>query len=400
MAPGRVHRLARDQRRRLGQRGEDAAGVKPANTDAEETFPINLSRFQLRDRGVTAIRTSERGAYAEAAFGEIEAVARAAADAVVGNPADPREVDSALQHEIFDEAAGGIVDQRGDNGRAQAEAAAKTTGHVVLAAALPHLKRAGGGHATFSWVEAQHHLAEADEVMPAARRIVDLHSEHQFGAELHDARRLDCRHRTEGRAVHVRVDRSKVLLVEDVEHLDAKLHFLFVCEPYVLEHGKVGVQVARSDDAVSRRRAELPRGGLGECGRIEPVTLRSAARGCPVRILAWDVIRAQRDLIAEDRSIRPRGNGQAPAGGVARHAGDLPAAEETARQSFPGPEKRHPVDVIHRENMLSIEVLVAVLSAWIARVLRKASRGGGVLTVRISTRARERVGVAEGEIAR
>src|SRR5258706_11367791 len=251
MAPGRVHRLARDQRRRLGQRGEDAAGVKPANADAEETFPINLSRFHLRDRGVTAIRTSERGAYAEAAFGEIEAVTRATADAVVSNPADAREVDSALQHEIFDQPADGIVDQRRDNGRAQAEAAAKTTGHVVLAAALPHLKRAGGGHAAFSRVEAQHDLAEADEVMPAARRIVDLHSEHELGAELHDARRLNCRHRTEGRTVHVRVDRSKVLLVEDIEHLDAQLHFLLVRQPYVLEQGEIGIQVARSDDAVS-----------------------------------------------------------------------------------------------------------------------------------------------------
>src|SRR6266850_528790 len=226
--------------------------MKPANAAAEQTLPINLPRFHLRDRGVTAVRASERGAYAETSLGEIEAVTRATADAVVSNPADPREVDSALQDEIFDQPADGIVDQRGDNGRAQAEAAAKTTGHVVLAAALPHLKRASGGHATFSRVEAQHHLAEADEVMPAARRIVDLHSEHQFGTELHDARRLDCRHRTEGRAVHVRVDRSKVLLVEDVEDFDAELHLLLICEPYVLEQGEIGVQVARSDDAVSR----------------------------------------------------------------------------------------------------------------------------------------------------
>ena len=129
------------------------------------------------------------------------------------------------------------------------------------------------------------------------------------------------------------------------------------------------------------------------------MTLRSAARGCPVRILAWDEIRAQRYLIPEDRSVRSRCNGQAPAGGVARHAGDLPAAEETARQSFPGPEKRHAVDVVHRQNMLAIEVLVAVLRAWIARVLGKAGGGGGVLTVRISTGARKGVGDAEREIA-
>src|SRR5206468_4185067 len=125
-------------------------------------LPIDLTRVHLRHRGVTAVRASEGGAYAETSLGEIEAVTRATADAVVSNPADPGEVDSALQHEIFDQPADGIVDQRGDDGRAQAEAAAKTTGHVVLATAFPHLKRAGGGHATLSRVEAQHHLAEAD----------------------------------------------------------------------------------------------------------------------------------------------------------------------------------------------------------------------------------------------
>src|SRR5258706_4980004 len=144
----------------------------------------------------------------------------------------------------------------------------------------------------------------------------------------------------------------------------------------------------------------LPRGGLGKCGRIEPVTLRSAARGCSVRILAWDVVRAQRYLIPEDRSVRSRCDGQAPAGGVARHAGDLPAAKETAYQSFPGSEEWQPVDVVHRQNMLAIEVLITVLGPWIARVLRKAGGGGGVLTVRISTGARKGVGDAEREIVR
>src|SRR5207249_1146727 len=108
-----------------------------------------------------------------AALGEIETVARAAADAVVRDPMQPRQIDAALQHQILDEAADWVVDERRDNRGAQVEAAPQAARDVVLAAAFPHLERAGRGHAAVAGVEAQHHFAKADEVV--ASGIVDLH---------------------------------------------------------------------------------------------------------------------------------------------------------------------------------------------------------------------------------
>ena len=118
-----LHRLLGDERRRLGQRAEDAAGVEPARAHAaEDLVPVDVARLELRDRRVAAIGAAERRADAEAALGEVEAIAHRAADAVV---LDPRHalVDAALKHQVFDEAADGVVGERSDDGGVQAEAA-------------------------------------------------------------------------------------------------------------------------------------------------------------------------------------------------------------------------------------------------------------------------------------
>ena len=60
-----------------------------------------LARSKLRHRGVAAIGTAERGAQAEPAFSEVQAVANRAADAVVGDPLDVRLVHASLVHEIL-----------------------------------------------------------------------------------------------------------------------------------------------------------------------------------------------------------------------------------------------------------------------------------------------------------
>ncbi len=60
-----------------------------------------------------------------------------------------------------------VVRDRGDERRAEPEAAAQAAGDVVLAAALPDLEAAGGADARVSRIQAQHHLAERDEVEAA-----------------------------------------------------------------------------------------------------------------------------------------------------------------------------------------------------------------------------------------
>ena len=83
-----LHGLDSNIGRGFRERAEDAAGVEPARAVLAENFiPINVAGLQLRHRGVAAVGATERGAHAESALGEIQAVAHRAADAVVGHPA-------------------------------------------------------------------------------------------------------------------------------------------------------------------------------------------------------------------------------------------------------------------------------------------------------------------------
>ena len=164
-----LDRLRDDVGRRLGQRGEDAAGVEPAHARAS---PNRCSQSTSPGRaGDAAVwprsETPTRAAHAEAALGEVEPVADGAADAVVGHPAHQRGVDAALEHEVLDQPADLVVGERGHDRGPQAEAAAQPAGDVVLAAALPGPEGAGGADAPLARVEPQHHLAERDEVEPA-----------------------------------------------------------------------------------------------------------------------------------------------------------------------------------------------------------------------------------------
>src|SRR5437763_1172195 len=170
----RFHRFGRHGGRGLGERGENAAGMEPARA-AKDRVPIEIAGFELGDGGVAAVGAAERGARAESALGEVEAIARAPADAVVVDPAQPGEIAAALQHEVFDQAPNSVVDERSDDGGAHAEAAAQAARDVVLAAPLPHLERARGGYAAVAGIEPQHHFAEADQVVAGARGVTNLH---------------------------------------------------------------------------------------------------------------------------------------------------------------------------------------------------------------------------------
>ena len=97
-------------RGRLGERGVDAARVEPADAElAEEVVPVDVVRPELRRGGEATVADADGAADAEAALGEVQAVADGAADAVVVAPLDELRVDAALEDEVFDEAAD-IVD--------------------------------------------------------------------------------------------------------------------------------------------------------------------------------------------------------------------------------------------------------------------------------------------------
>ncbi len=72
----------------FGERAEDAAGVEPAGAFfAEDLVPVDVAGLELGDGGVAAVGAAEGCADAEAALGEVEAVASGAAYAVVFGPA-------------------------------------------------------------------------------------------------------------------------------------------------------------------------------------------------------------------------------------------------------------------------------------------------------------------------
>src|SRR5438105_12160202 len=91
--------------------------MEPARAFLDKNLlPINVSGPQLRDGGVTTIRTTKRSAYSVTTFSKIQAIADFAAHAIVLDPPDMRLIDPTLQNQIFDEASDRIIGKCGNNG--------------------------------------------------------------------------------------------------------------------------------------------------------------------------------------------------------------------------------------------------------------------------------------------
>src|SRR5712692_1088708 len=137
-----------------------------------------MAGLELRDGGVAAIRTTEGGAYAESALGEIQSVAHGAADAIVGHPAYVFLADAALQHEVFDQPANGIVCEGSNDGGVEAETTLQAARDVVFAATFPDAKLTGGRDPLVPGIEAQHDLAQADQIPGAGTLRFDVQRRH------------------------------------------------------------------------------------------------------------------------------------------------------------------------------------------------------------------------------
>src|SRR6185312_11423126 len=112
-----------------GERREDAAGVEPAHAFlAEQLFPVHFAGPDLRGGAVAAIRAAQCSANAKALFGEVEADAGVAAQAVKVAPDDMRGVDAALADEILHQPAQIVPGQGGDDAGALAPAFAHGAG--------------------------------------------------------------------------------------------------------------------------------------------------------------------------------------------------------------------------------------------------------------------------------
>ncbi len=137
--------------------------MQPAGAFADEQpVPIDLAGMQLRGGRVAPVGAADRAADAKAPLGEVETVADAAPDPVVGDEAQVRRVNAALEDQVFDEPAHGVVGERRHYRRAQAEAPAEAAGHVVLATALPDAERPCRRDTAIAGIQPQHDLAEGD----------------------------------------------------------------------------------------------------------------------------------------------------------------------------------------------------------------------------------------------
>ena len=160
--------------RRFGERGEDAAGVEPTRAEfAEDVIPVEVATFELRSRGMSAVRNAHRPTDAEAALGEIEPVAHGAADAVILAPFDEIRAHAALHDEVLDEMADLIVDERGADRGFQPEAFAQSSRGVVFAAAFPGGELARRAHAPLAGIEAQHDFTERNLVVVAGGFVAE-----------------------------------------------------------------------------------------------------------------------------------------------------------------------------------------------------------------------------------
>ena len=131
---------------------------------AEDVLPVDVARLELRRRRVAAIRIADRAPDAEPAFGEIEAVADRAADAVVLAPLDEVGGHAALHDEILDEMPHLVVHKCRANRRLVPETLAQPARGVVLAAALPRCEMPRRAHASLAGVQTKHHLAKGNLV--------------------------------------------------------------------------------------------------------------------------------------------------------------------------------------------------------------------------------------------
>ena len=174
-----LERLDHDVGRRLGERGKYAAGVEPPDALlAKELLPVDVAGLELAHCRKPAVGARTRAAATEAALHEIEAVPDRAANAIIGNPLDVARVDTALKHEVLDEAPNGIVGKSGHRRRLEPEAATKSADDVVFAAAFPDLEIARSVDSTVARVEAEHYLAETRRIPHRRSRRLYLQSFH------------------------------------------------------------------------------------------------------------------------------------------------------------------------------------------------------------------------------
>src|SRR5215472_4325158 len=118
--------------------------MEPARPQrSQSVLPVDVSRFELRDGRMPAVRTAERRPDAKTAFGKVQSISSIAANAVVLDPVNQRLIHAALVNEVLKKTADGVIGKGRNNRRVESKAALDATGHVVLATTFGYLKSPG-----------------------------------------------------------------------------------------------------------------------------------------------------------------------------------------------------------------------------------------------------------------
>src|SRR5258708_20048381 len=93
--------------------------MEPARSaPAEDLLPVDVTGFKLRNCRVAAVRAPQRRAQPKTAFGKVEAIAHATANAVILDPAHHRLVHATLIDQVLQQAANRVVGKRRNHGSA------------------------------------------------------------------------------------------------------------------------------------------------------------------------------------------------------------------------------------------------------------------------------------------
>ena len=169
------HRFDDEGWRRVAEGGKDAAGMEPARAEpAKDVVPIKIAGLELACRRVTTIGSANRSTHPETALGEVQPVAHAAADSVIGNPFDELGIDASLQNKILEQPAHVVVCKSGANGGLQPEAAPQSAGDIVFAAAFPDFELARRAHTPLAWIEPEHDFPERNQIVLAGTGRFDV----------------------------------------------------------------------------------------------------------------------------------------------------------------------------------------------------------------------------------
>ena len=155
---------------RLGERGEDAAAVEPANPGAEDLLPVEVAGLELRRGLVAAVVEDGRPAHAEAAIAVDGRHVRPAHAVVLEHLVERR--DAHRPDAAGDELADRVLDHGRRNAGAQAEAVGQVGCRVELAAAHVNLARVRLAERDHARVEAVDEGSECEKVEGAFGRYV------------------------------------------------------------------------------------------------------------------------------------------------------------------------------------------------------------------------------------